>query len=86
MTPQQFIDKYTADLEIAKRVYSDNALFFTKEERLKSIGKALAINAMLQDFKCVQEALINNIFDHIKHGDKQHQKWLKNELDKFIGK
>lgn len=30
------------------------------------------------------KAISERLFNHIKHGDDDHQKWLKDELDKFF--
>ena len=30
--------------------------------------------------------LFQELFERIKHGDKEHQDWLKNEMDKFLKK
>ena len=30
------------------------------------------------------EAIFNKLFDHIKHGDEEHQFWLKEEMNRFL--
>lgn len=28
--------------------------------------------------------LFEQLYEQIKHGDEEHQKWLKDEIDKFV--
>ena len=30
------------------------------------------------------EKIFDKLFDHIKHGDSEHQLWLRNEMNKFL--
>ncbi len=77
MTPNEFIQKYKSDLEVSKRMLDENALFYTPEQKLKAAGRILVMNAMLMDFGRVMD----NLFEQIKHGDQEHQEWLKNKLN-----
>jgi len=35
------------------------------------------------EMKKRSDILWNGLFDHIKHGDKVHQKWLKDEIEAY---
>ena len=48
MTKSELIQKWKNELELYKRVLND-PLMYTKEDRLKSSGKALTIVSMLVD-------------------------------------
>ena len=37
-----------------------------------------------KDFKKCVKKLFKDLYKEIKHGDKEHQLWLKNKIDDFI--
>lgn len=48
MTKSELMQKWKNELELYKRVLND-PLMYTKEDRLKALGKALVIASMLVD-------------------------------------
>lgn len=49
----------------------------------KSIGKPPVIASFPSERTIVRTAL-ENLYEEIKHGDEDHQKWLKEKIYKFL--
>lgn len=68
--------------EIAARPDKKHMLPIELNQMLGVIG---AMNALLIVGEYAnRKELFNRLFERIKHGDEEHQKWLKEEIEKFM--
>lgn len=55
---------------------------YNLEEELKWL---LGENVMMEkDFNNSVKKILNDLYKEIKHGDKEHKKWLKDKIQEFI--
>jgi len=49
----------------------------------KAIGK-VPVTISAPSERIVVKTAFENLFEEIKHGDQEHQDWLKEKMDKFL--
>jgi hypothetical protein len=49
-----------------------------------AVKKALELHYFEKDLKTLISGLFNKLYDQIKHGDEEHQAWLKNKIEEFL--
>lgn len=61
--------------------YKDPTEYWTLEDKTefqKEISKAFA-----KDRLNLISPILDSLYEQIKHGDKEHQEWLKNKIEEF---
>lgn len=50
---------------------------------LNSMTREELIGSELSFIKAVASKVLDDLYEEIKHGDEEHQKWLKDKIEEF---